>query len=60
MSQTDTRQVVFGVLLLLAGSVIVFGGPFAADLPRVVASLSMVGLAAGALLLGTSEPCRTV
>lgn len=60
MSQTDIRKVVIGSLLLLAGTVIVFGGQLTADLPRIVGSLAMVGLAAGALLLGTSEPGRPV
>ena len=60
MTETDKQKVLLGTLLLLAGTVIVFGGQFAADLPRIVGSLAMVGLAAGALLVGTSEPGRPV
>lgn len=60
MTTTDRQKVLLGTLLLVAGAVIVFGGQFAPDLPRVVGSLAMVGLAAGALLLGTAEQGRPV
>ncbi len=61
MSETDMRKVLFGAVLLVAGTAIIFGlGGGAADLPVALGSLAALGLAAGALLLGTSEPGRPV
>jgi hypothetical protein len=60
MSTTDRQKVLLGSLLLVAGTIIVFGGQFASDLPRILGSLAMIGLAAGALLLGTADQGRPV
>ncbi|MHB9288362.1 hypothetical protein ACKVMT_15135 [Halobacteriales archaeon Cl-PHB] len=62
MSETDMRKVLFGAVLLVAGTAIIFGlsGSGAAGLPVALGSLAALGLAAGALLLGTSEPGRPV
>jgi len=62
MSQTDSTQIVLGGLLLLAGSAILFAvsGGVTPDIPKAVGILAAVGLAAGALLVGTSDPGRPV
>ena len=62
MSQTDMRKVAFGVLLLAAGTAVIFGasGAVTTGLPVAIGSLAALGLAAGALLLGTSQPGRPV
>lgn len=62
MNQTDTRQVLLGALLLLVGSAIIVGvsGQFVSNVPLVLGSLAALGLAAGTLLIGTSDPGRPV
>lgn len=58
---TDMRKVVAGAaLLVLSSAVIVGSGQVEFGLPRVLASLAALGLAAGALLVGTSENARPV
>lgn len=58
---TDKRKVIAGAALLLISSVLILGsGQIEAGLPRVAASVAALGLAAGALLVGTSENVRPV
>lgn len=58
---TDTRKVVAGAALLVLSSVLILSsGQVEVGLPRVLASLAAIGLAAGALLVGTSEKARPV
>lgn len=56
---TDTRKLAVGAVLLVACSValLVLG---VVQLPLVVGSVGVLGLAAGALLVGTSEQGRPV
>lgn len=57
----DTRKVVLGALLLVASTVIMFvSGQFGLGIPLWAASLAVLGLAAGALFLGTADDARPV
>lgn len=60
MTQTDTRKVLLGAALLVAGTVVLVSGQFTTALPGVLGSLAALGLAAGALLVGTSHGGRPV
>ncbi|WP_123538800.1 hypothetical protein [Halosimplex salinum] len=61
MTETDTRKVAFGLLLLAVSTVLVFGpGTLGAGVPVVAIAAGTLGLAAGALLVGTSDPGRPV
>ncbi|MFB6142792.1 MAG: hypothetical protein ABEJ30_05555 [Halorientalis sp.] len=52
---TDTQKVLVGVVLLLVSSVLVLStGEFGLGVPAFAGSLAALGLAAGALLVGTS------
>jgi len=62
---TDTRKVYAGVALLVISSVLVIAsGPLdiglSAILAGVMGAVAALGLAAGALLVGTSEDGRAV
>jgi len=58
---TDTRKVAVGAVLLLVSTVLILvAGPINVGIPGVVAGLASLGLAAGALLVGTSEDGRPV
>ncbi|MBV0900662.1 hypothetical protein [Haloarcula salina] len=58
---TDTRKVALGVLLLVVSSALILGtGTIDIGIPTVAAGLAALGLAAGALLVGTSEEGRPV
>jgi hypothetical protein len=58
---TDTRKVILGVILLVASSAIILGtGQLGSDFPAWAASLAALGMAAGALFVGTSEDARPV
>lgn len=58
---TDIRNVGIGVLLLVASTAIILGtGQFGPGFHPVLGSLAALGLAAGALLVGTSEGRRPV
>ncbi|WP_276271232.1 hypothetical protein [Haloarcula litorea] len=56
---TDTRKVMLGALLLLVSTVLILG-PLGLPVPTVAAGVAALGLAAGALLVGTSEDGRPV
>ncbi len=62
MSRTNLRQILLGALLLVVGSAVVLGvgSGLTASFPKIVASLAALGLAAGALLVGTADPGRPV
>jgi len=56
MTETDVRKVTAGALLLAVGTVIIFGpGVLSSSVPAAVVALGALGLAAGALLLGSSD-----
>lgn len=58
---TDTTKVGLGVVLLLISSVLILGtGVQGVNLPLIGASVAALGMAAGALLVGTSEDGRPV
>ncbi|WP_226012433.1 hypothetical protein [Halomicrobium salinisoli] len=58
---TDSRKVMVGSLLLLVSTALIMGTVQLGDaLPALAASLATLGLAAGALLVGTSEDARPV
>jgi len=58
---TDMRKVVAGAALLVVSSVVILGaGQVETGLPPMLASVAALGLAAGALLVGTSESARPV
>lgn len=62
---TDKRKVWGGALLLVVSSVLILAsGPFdvgiSATVAGALAAVASLGLAAGALLLGTSEDGRAV
>ena len=62
---TDKRKVRAGAALLVVSSVLILvSGPFDLGIPATVAgimaSVAALGLAAGALLVGTSEDGRAV
>jgi hypothetical protein len=62
MLDTDTTQVLVGAALLLVGTVVILavGGRFVPGVPGIIGSLAALGLAAGVLLLGTSDGERPV
>lgn len=61
MSETDTRKVGLGLLLLAVSTVLVFGpGTAGLSVPAALVAAGTLGLAAAALLVGTSEPGRPV
>jgi hypothetical protein len=58
---TDTRKVGLGALLLFVSSVLILGtGQLSLDVPVYAAAVAALGLAAGSLLVGTSEDGRAV
>ena len=58
---TDTRKVQVGALLLVVSSILIFSaGVVDIGVSGLVAGLAALGLAAGALLVGTSEDDRPV
>jgi len=58
---TDTRKVVLGTLLLVTSSAIILAtGQLGSGLPGWAAALAALGMAAGALFVGTSEDARPV
>ena len=62
---TDKRKVYAGVALLVVSSVLILAsGPFDIDISTTIAgvmgAIAALGLAAGALLVGTSEDGRVV
>ena len=61
MVDTDTRKVGFGLLLLAVSTVLIFGpGTLGVAVPVVAIAAGSLGLAAGALLVGTSGSGRPV
>jgi hypothetical protein len=56
----DTKKIVGGAALLLVSSVILLGAGMSNGIPVVLIVLAAFGMAAGALLLGTSEGGRPV
>ena len=58
---TDRRKVVAGTLLLLVSTLLILmAGPLNIAVPGFGAGVAALGLAAGALLVGTSEQRRPV
>ncbi|WP_247007900.1 hypothetical protein [Halorientalis litorea] len=58
---TDKRKVMLGaVLLVVSSALILAAGQLGAGVPVFAATLAALGLAAGALLVGTSEDRRPV
>ncbi|MEF8882593.1 MAG: hypothetical protein V5A34_08740 [Halapricum sp.] len=57
--ETDTRKLSVGAALLAVCSVVIIALGIA-DLPVVLGSVAVLGLAAGALIVGTSEGGRPV
>jgi hypothetical protein len=58
---TDTRKVILGAVLLAISTVLILGtGAIDIGIPAVAGALAALGLAAGALLVGTSEDGRPV
>ena len=58
---TDRRKVALGAVLLLVSTVLILGtGPINVGIPGVAAGVAALGLAPGALLVGTSEERRPV
>jgi hypothetical protein len=58
---TNTRKVILGAALLAISTVLILGtGAIDIGIPAVAGALAAIGLAAGALLLGTSEDRRPV
>jgi len=62
---TDTRKVQVGALLLVVSSILIFGAGVvdigvSGLVAGITAGLAALGLAAGALLAGTSEDGRPV
>lgn len=57
---TDSRKLGVGAVLLVVCSVIVLALGTTLDVPLVAGSVGILGLAAGALLVGTSESGRPV
>lgn len=58
---TNTTKVGLGALLLLVSSVLILAtGTFGSAVPVVSASVAALGLAAGALLVGTAEDGQPV
>jgi len=58
---TDKRKVMLGVVLLVVSSALILAtGQLGTGVPVFAAALAALGLAAGALLVGTSEDGRPV
>jgi hypothetical protein len=58
---TDTRKVILGAALLAISTVLILGtGAIDIGIPAAAGALAALGLAAGALLVGTSEDGRPV
>lgn len=61
MTETDVRKVGVGLVLLVASTVLIFGpGTLGMELPLVLVTAGTLGLAAGALLVGTADGGRPV
>jgi len=61
MTDTDSTKVGLGLVLLAVSTVLIFGpGTVGAALPVALITVGTLGLAAGALLVGTSESGRPV
>jgi len=61
MTTTDSRKVAFGLLLLAVSTVLIFGpGALDVAVPIFAIAAGTLGLAAGALLVGTSDSGRPV
>ncbi|WP_302080991.1 hypothetical protein [Salinibaculum rarum] len=62
MTETSTTKILFGGALLLAGTAIILAASSAGGvlLPGIVGSVAALAMAAGALLVGTSEGGRPV
>lgn len=57
----NKQKVLLGVLLLAVSSLLIFGaGPLGLPAPGIAIGVAALGLAAGALLVGTSEDGRPV
>lgn len=57
----DTTKVAVGALLLVVSSAILFGlGVAGGTLPVLIGAVAALGMAAGALLVGTSHERRPV
>jgi hypothetical protein len=58
---TDKRKIAMGAGLLIISTVLILGaGPINIGVPAIAAGMAAIGLAAGALLVGTSEERRPV
>lgn len=58
---TDTRKIGAGILLLVVSSVLIFGtGTLDLTTRLALAGMATLGLAAGSLLVGTSDDGRPV
>jgi hypothetical protein len=58
---TDTRKVILGAVLLAISTVLILGtGAIDIGIPAAAGALAALGLAAGSLLVGTSEDGRPV
>lgn len=58
---TDTRKVILGAVLLAVSTVLILGtGTIDIGIPAAAGGLAALGMAAGALLIGTSEDGRPV
>jgi hypothetical protein len=58
---TDTTKVGAGILLLLASAVLIFGtGTLDLTIRMAILGVAALGLAAGSLLVGTSDDGRPV
>lgn len=59
---TDKRKVVLGSVLLVVSTILILGaGPINLGIPAIAAGgIAALGMAAGALLVGTSEDGRPV
>ncbi|MDS0222614.1 hypothetical protein NDI54_14810 [Haloarcula sp. S1AR25-5A] len=58
---TDTRKVILGAVLLAVSTVLILGtGAIDIGIPAAAGALAALGMAAGALLIGTSEGGRPV
>ena len=58
MSSNKTKLLAGAVLLVVCGAALVVQG--AVDIPTPIGAVAILGLAAGALLVGTSEGGRPV
>jgi len=58
---TDTRKVILGAVLLAVSTVLILGtGAIDIGIPAIAGAVAALGMAAGALLIGTSEDGRPV